>query len=256
MKYLLFPLLAITVLVSLLLVTSMAPAAPPSFATDEVLPVDPPANNLVVLELFTSQGCSSCPSADALLQELGADREEVIALSFHVDYWNYLGWADPFSSPYYSARQTDYTDVLQERTYTPQLVINGQQALIGSRRQEVAQAIKSATQAPLSHNPTLNVTRGAKQVEVTFELAGDHAGKRVTALLVQPEATSAIKRGENRGRELHHVNVVRSMEHAPAAGKGTFRLTVPAELEAAATKVVLLVQDTRSQAIVGAVREK
>lgn len=207
-----------------------------------------------VLELFTSQGCSSCPSADALLQELDAEHENVIALSFHVDYWNYLGWEDPFSSPYFSARQTDYTDVLKARTYTPQLVINGREELIGSRSTEIRRAVKKEQERSLSLIPSIETSSSGKTFSVSYSLEEAPAGCRVTALLVQPEATSSIRRGENRGKELHHVNVVRVMEHAPAATSGCFTLLAPEDMDLASAEVVLLVQNEQTMEIVGAVR--
>ncbi|MEX0860590.1 MAG: DUF1223 domain-containing protein, partial [Cucumibacter sp.] len=95
----------------------------------------------VVLELFTSQGCSSCPPADALLEELGG-RDEVVALGYHVDYWDYIGWADTFGSPAYSDLQRDYARSFGERRiYTPQLVVNGEMHVVGSRRDEVMAAL-------------------------------------------------------------------------------------------------------------------
>lgn len=253
MKYLLLLLLVLPVLLMSLLPSADGETAL-SNKTVRVQEFDA-ANGPVVLELFTSQGCSSCPSADALLQELDAKEEDVIALSFHVDYWNYLGWEDPFSSPYFSARQTDYTDVLQARTYTPQLVVNGRQEMIGSRKSEVAAAIKAAAQTPLVYQPTVRLTRGAEAITVNFTLDEAPAGHRVTALLVQPEATSSIKRGENRGRELHHVNVVRAMAHTPAKTQGEFVLRLPDGLSADTARVVLLVQEERTQAIVGVSHE-
>ncbi len=255
MKYLLLPLL----LLPALLMSLLPSTGDQEVANQETLAAPmtdaPPATGPVVLELFTSQGCSSCPSADALLQELDAKEEDVIALSFHVDYWNYLGWEDPFSSPYFSARQTDYTDVLQVRTYTPQLVVNGQKAMIGSRRGEVSQAVNAARRAALTHQPTISAQRKGKRIAVTYQLDEAPANTRVTGLLIQPEATSSINRGENRGRELHHVNVVRAMQHQEAALSGALALEVPEGLEATDLKVVLLVQDTRSQAILGVARE-
>ncbi|MEL7163224.1 MAG: DUF1223 domain-containing protein [Bacteroidota bacterium] len=209
----------------------------------------PAASPPVVLELFTSQGCSSCPPADALLASY-ADREDVIALSFHVDYWDYLGWKDPFSSPHFSARQTDYTEQFGARTYTPQLVVNGRKELIGSRKTEVKQAVAEALRAEARFTPELTTKTENGTVTVSYKLAGATTGHRVTALLVQPQADSAVKRGENRGRDLHHVNVVRAMEHAPAAATGELTLTIPKAGNQ--WEVVLLVQNEETQAIVGA----
>lgn len=252
MKYLLLPLLVLPALLM-----SLLPATDQPVVADEGQEINLATTDQgpVVLELFTSQGCSSCPSADALLHQLTEKHDNLVTLSFHVDYWNYLGWEDPFSSPYNSARQTDYTDVLQERTYTPQLVVNGRQAMIGSRKTEVTQAIKTALSEPLKHNPTFTAERQEGKVTISYTVPEVPAGSRVTALLVQPEATSSIKRGENRGRELHHVNVVRAMQHDRAATSGKLTVAVPDGLLAEKLDVVLLVQKTQNQEVIGVATE-
>ena len=235
------------------------PASAPAPAPNDA-PAEAPASGtpLAVLELFTSQGCSSCPPADALLSELNeraAAGEPIIALSYHVDYWNYLGWKDPFSSPYFSARQTDYTERLRARTYTPQLVVNGRSELVGSRRGEVTALVdRTLERAKASIVPELTTRLTDGGVEAAFTLPEPLAGHRVSALLVQHHARSAVKRGENRGRDLSHHNVVRTLEHAPATANGSFTLALPAGLTAGDVAVVLLVQDEDSHAIVGAAR--
>lgn len=258
MKYFLLLLLVLPALVlTLLPETSPAPAAAPENVSAPAPAAA--AAPLAVLELFTSQGCSSCPPADALLGEMSeraTTGENIIALSFHVDYWNYLGWKDPFSSPYYSARQTDYTGHLGARTYTPQLVINGRREMVGSRRTDVKNAVENALKNERSTlPPSLSLQPESGGVTVAYTLPGeDFSDYRVTALLTQNEAVSAVKRGENRGKDLHHHNVVRAMQHAPAAAGGTFRLELPASLALDEVAVVLLVQDTRTHAISGAAR--
>jgi hypothetical protein len=256
MKYLLLPLLVLpALLMSLLPSTDPAPAAAAEEASVEMAAKQMADHvNYAVLELFTSQGCSSCPPADALLQELKEANENVIALSFHVDYWNYLGWSDPFSSPYFSARQTDYTDALQARTFTPQLVINGRTELIGSRRSEVKEAVKTALAQKHTVFPSLSTKTSGNKIIVGFALDNVPANHRVTALLVQPEATSSVSRGENRGRELHHINVVRAMAHTKAVSSGEITLALPEGLTAGETEVVLLVQDEEGQGIIGVAR--
>lgn len=168
----------------------------------------------VVLELFTSQGCSSCPPADKLLAELGAQNAvpgvEIIALSFHVDYWNRLGWADPYSSAEYSNRQRDYADFFQDNPYTPQLVVDGSRHLVGSSRAKAQSAIEQVrriTKLDLSmtaqrdgDNLTFAITSPTaipadQQVELCFALTLDHTEDQVTS-------------GENAGRKLAHHAVV------------------------------------------------
>src|SRR5271154_2289788 len=98
----------------------------------------------VVLELFTSQGCSSCPPADALLKKLSAENSQLLPLSFHVDYWNYLGWKDPYSSPANTDRQRGYASALDGQVYTPELVVNGAVGVVGSDEGSVRNAIATA----------------------------------------------------------------------------------------------------------------
>ena len=247
------------VIIALLVLPALLMSLLPSQETDAVQqgmfaapgPDGEAVTSYAVLELFTSQGCSSCPSADALLHELDEGNDQVIALSFHVDYWNYLGWEDPFSSKYYTARQSDYNDALRSRTYTPQLVVNGRAEMIGSRRAEVNRAVKSALAEGLTVQPTFTSTIAGRTITVEYRLPTVPAGHRVTALLVQPEATSAIRRGENKGRDLHHVNVVRAMEHERATATGMITLMAPEDLDPVEGEVILLVQDIATQAIVG-----
>ena len=164
----------------------------------------------VLIELFTSQGCNSCPPADALLGEL-ARRPGVLALAFHVDYWNGLGWSDPFSSKLWTARQNDYAQRLGKRSiYTPQLVVDGAEDAVGSNRADVA-ALIAAAQRRAAAGPSI-------------ETATDDAGKRVVRLGAgsAERATvwlagydrshvTPVGRGENGGRTLTEYQVVRSL---------------------------------------------
>jgi hypothetical protein len=173
------------------------------------------ASRPVVVELFTSEGCSSCPPADRLLTEL-ARRPGVLALGFHVTYWNSLGWRDPWSLDAATSRQQDYAAILHaEDIYTPQLVVDGRQALVGSDAQGADGAIRRA--------------RPAQAVALT--LASDPGGIAITtgagagegALLLigyDPAHITAIGRGENAGRTLAEADIVRSVTPA-AAWRGT-----------------------------------
>jgi hypothetical protein len=163
-----------------------------------------------LVELFTSEGCSSCPPADALLVEL-ARRPDVLALSFHVDYWDKLGWKDPFSSPAATQRQQHYANLLHLATvYTPQIVVDGKWQAVGSNRVEVRRAIDSA-QRTRDHVPiALDLRRGRAKIEI------GPGGEAVPAALLligfDRRHVSTVARGENSGRTLAHVDVVRSIE--------------------------------------------
>jgi hypothetical protein len=164
----------------------------------------------ILVELFTSEGCSSCPPADALLAEL-AGRPEVLALSFHVDYWDRLGWKDPFSSPDATRRQNGYADLLHLATvYTPQMVVDGRWQAVGSDRGEVERALSTAQRNPDDVPVALAIDHGRAQITV----GPNEKGISAALLLIgfDRRHVTAVARGENSGRTLPHVDVVRSIE--------------------------------------------
>lgn len=168
----------------------------------------------ILAELFTSQACDSCPAADALLIELMRDRTDILALSFHVTYWNRLGWRDRFSLPAATERQRRYARSLREgrypgQVYTPQLVIQGERDAIGSDRPAVLAALGAAAQkaAPVTE---LVVTSGGQGVVVEIGHGPGHGA--VWLVGFDPRHVTEIAGGENRGRRLTHGNVVRSLQ--------------------------------------------
>lgn len=179
-----------------------------------------------MLELFTSQGCSSCPPADQVLSRLGRDeatRALVVPLAFHVDYWNQVGWTDPFSASAWSQRQDVYCRALKVEAgpYTPQIVVNGQSQLNGSREQQVLAQIQRARERPSPARVGLAVDpaeggRRALRVRVSAEVAGDVDARKLDLLVAVFEngLVTAVGRGENRGRSLHDDFVVRRLEKA------------------------------------------
>ncbi|HXC13830.1 MAG TPA: DUF1223 domain-containing protein [Stellaceae bacterium] len=176
--------------------------------TQAATPVTAAERPTVVVELFTSEGCSSCPPADALLAQL-ATRPDMLALSFHVDYWDRLGWKDPFSSAAATARQQHYAELLGIGTvYTPQIVVAGHWQAVGSDRGEVEQALAAAaTGTP----PTVPVTLAVERGHALVTLASDGASAKGSILLVafDRRRVDAVERGENEGRTLTHADVVR-----------------------------------------------
>ncbi|VAV99638.1 hypothetical protein that often co-occurs with aconitase [hydrothermal vent metagenome] len=170
-----------------------------------------PAMDPVVVELFTSQGCPSCPRADAFLQELAA-RDDVLALALHVDYWDYIGWKDSFASPQYTARQRAYAKSQGQRmVYTPQMIINGVDQVVGTRTVDVVDVIaRHKTREPYV---SLEVTRDGSQLSIRAE-AGEPLADRLTVQLIRyrPQARVDIKRGENAGRSINYVNIVTRLE--------------------------------------------
>jgi hypothetical protein len=167
------------------------------------------AERPVVVELYTSQGCSSCPPADEVLGEL-APRDDVIALALHVDYWDYIGWKDKFGNPNHTRRQRAYARAAGARTiYTPQMIIGGMDHLVGVRPMELADAIRVQGSKPAA--VTLNIVRNGAKVHIEAQANGGL--KRTTVVQVvryTPEETVSIERGENAGRVLSYSNIVTS----------------------------------------------
>ncbi len=165
----------------------------------------------VVVELFTSQGCSSCPPADAMILDL-AEREDVIALALHVDYWDYIGWKDVFADPAHTQRQKAYAYAANQTTvYTPQMVIAGETHVVGARAMELADAIRS--HAGTDHGITLELERTGDELRVALRHDGAEIGPaRVHLVRYTPREVVDIRRGENAGRRLTYGNIVTGWE--------------------------------------------
>lgn len=210
-----------------------------------------------VVELFTSQGCSSCPSADRNLSRIVADAERrglnVQALSFHVDYWNRLGWKDPYSDAAWTARQSAYARTFEaDGLYTPQMVINGTEQFVGSDVEQSDRAIAEAlARKPAGISLSINgAKRDAGRLRVDYELSGARAGESLVVVLARDTATKDVTRGENAGRKLSHRNIVRSLQRVAATtGRGHVELTLPADFGDAPHRLVAFVQDDESLAI-------
>ncbi|WP_166416064.1 DUF1223 domain-containing protein [Cochlodiniinecator piscidefendens] len=165
----------------------------------------------VVLELYTSQGCSSCPPADEIFLDY-AERDDVIALALHVDYWDYLGWRDAFSDVAYSNRQRYIVQARGERTvYTPQAIIGGNDLLIGSNRRAVANSIER--HAARENGVSLEIARSGNTVRLSTNIAAPSAGNYdVHVVRYTPYEEVSIRAGENRGRTISYANIVTSWE--------------------------------------------
>ncbi|TYO90782.1 DUF1223 domain-containing protein [Oceanicella actignis] len=211
------------------------------------------AQTPVVVELFTSQGCASCPPADALLAEL-AERPDVIALSLHVDYWDYLGWRDQFARPEHTLRQKAYRDVAGARSlFTPQMVVQGRAQLVGSRRDKVLAAIEAESARPPAAQVTLRATDGALEIVVAPGVGGVERACVIWAAAYDTPPPVAIAAGENAGRVALYRNVVRSWMRVGAwdgAGPRVFRAPMPM----GAQGVAVLVQEGEAGPILGAAK--
>jgi hypothetical protein len=166
------------------------------------------ADRPVVVELFTSQGCSSCPPANALLNELSRSRHDVLPLAFHVTYWDNLGWKDPFSLQAATQRQDQYGRRFGDGSYTPEIVVDGSARVVGSRRGEVGSAIERAKRDSQTA-AAVNVTKDGGGVSI--QIGSGSGNGRVLLIGFDHEHTTSIGRGENGGRTLEEFNVVRSI---------------------------------------------
>lgn len=222
-----------------------------------------PHEPVAVIELFTSQGCSSCPPADRLLTEtIRTARQRgqrVYGLSFHVDYWDRLGWRDPFSQHAFTERQQQYSRQLagsraaNGSIYTPQAVLNGQQEFVGSNRAQLGQRLPGALQKPAPVAVSLDApTVPGPQLTLPYRLDGDLTDLVLNVALVSKTISTVVERGENAGRTLAHDNVVRLFQTVPAVKTGQVRLRLPANYNPATGAVIAYVQSRRTGAILGA----
>jgi len=205
----------------------------------------------VVVELFTSQGCSSCPPADALLGEL-ALREDVIALAYHVDYWDYIGWHDRFGDPANTERQRSYAAWMgSHMVYTPQMVIAGRYDVVGSRRDRVEETLERARGEPLPLAVALT-----RYDSVAVEGPADAGPATVLAVVFQAAADTPVAKGENAGRTLTEYNIVRAMIPVGRyqGGRQEFPVDPAWMAEAGFDGCAILVQDEATGRILGAAR--
>lgn len=224
----------------------------------------------VIVELFTSEGCSSCPPADALLAQLDKTQPlaeaEIIALSEHVDYWDYIGWADPFSSAAFSARQEAYATAFgRDGIYTPQMVVDGQSEFVGSNASKAQAAIARAARLPKA---AVSITRAARNeggqrvLRLTVNIkdvppvsADDVA--EVLLAITENNLSSNVARGENSGRRLAHSHVVRELRalgkvDATKSFAGATTVLIADRWKRAELRAVVFVQERAHRRVLGA----
>lgn len=201
------------------------------------------AKNIVVLELFTSQGCSSCPPEDRILNEVKGDN--IIALSYHVDYWNYIAWNDPFSKASYGEKQRQYaTKFNSSSIYTPQLVINGKEHIVGSNQALVTEKIyeysKNKSKGSIS---IFNLSTSESLINFDYKFDGEIKDKVIRSIVVINERTTSVERGENTNRTLVNANIVVN-EHqynlTVNSGKGSITISDLVNLEDDLSLIVII----------------
>ena len=217
----------------------------------------------VLLELFTSEGCSSCPPADRLLETLDQNQPvagaNAIVLSEHVDYWDNGGWTDPFSSAEFTSRQKEYGRQFGlDGVYTPQLVVDGQAQLVGSNDTQARDAIGQAARRPKTPVDIVLVDQHAAKLSVRVGVSSvGGRDAKVFVALAEKHADSQVGRGENSGRHLRHVAVVRSLVMAGTAKAGTafsqqVSLIIPPGAGKGGLRIVAFVQERASGRVLGA----
>jgi hypothetical protein len=228
----------------------------------------------VVVELFTSEGCSSCPPADVLLQQLEQQQPvagaEIIALEEHVDYWNHDGWIDPFSSPEWTQRQQTYVTLIKQDAYTPELVVDGQGQFVGNNAAQAQLEIDKAAhgvKTEVAITPANSDAKGAQHFTVSVgKLAGnaDHDVAEVWLAVTEDGLHSSVSQGENVGHVLHHVATLRSLRKigvadangAAASFTGDALVKLNSHWDVQHLHVTVLVQERKSRQILGAASTK
>ncbi|MGE3799613.1 MAG: DUF1223 domain-containing protein [Candidatus Kapaibacterium sp.] len=225
---------------------------------------DTATSGFALVELFTSEGCSSCPPAEKFLNRLVAEAEEkgiaLFPVAFHVDYWDRLGWKDRFSSSTWSDRQRAYAEVFRlESIYTPQMIVNGSVEFTGSNESRGRNEIAKALTIPGSLK--IGISAGIDSASViryacTLDTIPSNAD--LVLLLVENNLTSDVSRGENKGKKLNHANVVRLLERIPLgkANRVEGRLVIPDEVNQEELALIAFVQDQKTMKIFGAVRSE
>jgi hypothetical protein len=215
------------------------------------------AGGFALIELFTSEGCSSCPPADRLIEKVLKEHNfNVYILAYHVDYWNRQGWKDAFSSPQYSQRQRQYARWFKTNSlYTPQIVVNGQKGLQGANEPALRAAIQSGIMAPVVADLVIDqVKRDHDQVQFKYQLKGALKPGKLNFALIQKYARTKVLAGENSGRSLAHVNIVRKIQAVDVSQQhrsGTLIIQVPAEFKPEKWEIIAFLQETGRGKVLG-----
>lgn len=213
-------------------------------------------HGFAVVELFTSEGCSSCPPADEAMIRLAREfPERVYFIGYHVDYWDYIGWKDIYASADFTERQQQYANAFGLKSiYTPQAIVNGETELVGSREGELKKLIQDELTSPATAALSLTTAQpDSAHISVVYKLSAP-AKSVLHIVLVQKMAVSKVKRGENNGRELHHVNIARALKTVNVEGEAgsTISLAIPPGISRSDIKVIAFVQEKGNKKILAA----
>jgi hypothetical protein len=216
------------------------------------------SKGFALIELFSSEGCSSCPPAEAVMHKLIQKTEKeslpVYIIEFHVDYWDYLGWKDTFALPEYSKRQKKYGDLLKLNSiYTPQAIINGETEMVGSDEEQINSTIAKELQKPSSVTVECKAHKiNNSQIELTYTVNGNISGCELNIAVVESDLTSYIKKGENARKTLTHDNVARVFKTIELeSSTGRLAIDIP-HVNTSNSKLICYVQKKESMGIIGA----
>jgi hypothetical protein len=210
-----------------------------------------------VVELFTSEGCSSCPPADRLIEKLSASNQDkqVYIMAYHVDYWDHQGWKDRFSSGDYSRRQHQYADWLRVQSlYTPQIVVNGSEEYVGSDEQSVTNAISRSLGNKSTDELVLNSRIEGTKINVSYQAKSKDQDANLVFALVQKKAQSDVRAGENTGRKLSHVQIVRKLDQVKISDEGKATIPLPEDFKGNDWELIGFVQKTANGQITAAAK--
>ena len=215
-----------------------------------------PSKPIAIAELFTSEGCSSCPDAEDLLKEMaGMTAKEsisIVGLAFHITYWDRLGWKDPYGQPEFTNRQKKYGEILSTQQYTPQVVINGEYEFVGGNPIAYRDALAKVASKPAVYELDATATLQGSEITVNYKANKKTKSELLNIALVEPSIENLVKRGENKDRLLKHYNVVRKFETVNIAESGELKITAPEGLDLNKCEIVLYVQHRRNLKILGA----
>ncbi|MBA4168681.1 MAG: DUF1223 domain-containing protein [Chitinophagaceae bacterium] len=206
-----------------------------------------------VIELFTSEGCSSCPAADEALSRIADDyKQNVYVMEFHVDYWNRLGWKDSFSSAAYSERQRQYAGTSAgDGVYTPQAIINGSTHLVGSDEKKIRKDIDELLASTAGDNIELTgKDNGNHFITMTYSF-DNHNNNVLNVALVQLKSQTKVRAGENNGHTLKHIHIVRDFK-TETLSAGSLHLAIPEGMEAKDCGVIAYSQNSKTHVVTGA----
>ncbi len=208
-----------------------------------------------VLELFTSEGCSSCPPADELMGKMEKEYKDqpVYLLSYHVDYWNRLGWKDRFSTTENSRRQQEYSRILNSQVYTPQLVVNGKTEFVGSDESSIKNAVQKALFTDKKTNIELSATISQKDINVSYRTSATDPKNILLVNLVEKHSSTQVGRGENEGRHLHHWQIVHQQNPISLSKQqeGTTTFKLPEGFSPDNWEVIAFIQNAKTGQISG-----